>query len=229
MKEFLERNEIYFTTICTFFLSIMAIIVSWISINISGKQYDMDYFEKNPDFQIQEVFYRNPETQFVTDSKLIFTKISGKAKNIHIDIITLVDFKLTKRDNQSLNRTFKLDNYYYMNFLSGKNTDTIQVSAGNMNNSLFIDFQRAIEKQLEEKYQLAFCHLKTYVQISFLNFENKKKNEYYEVKSYTGEIIKDTTSVNEYFEVKSETSRQLERIDLNEVDKMDIPKLIKSI
>ena len=229
MKEFLKRNEIYFTTISSFFLSVMALIVSWISISVSKKQYEMDYFEKSPDFQIQEVFFRNPDTQFVTESKLIFSKVSGKAKNIHIEIITLVDFEIMNRSNEITNKFFKLDNYYNLHALSGKSTDTIQVSTGKENNFLFIDFQKNIERQLKEKYQYAFCDLKTYVKISFLNFENKKKNEYFEISSYTGKIVNDTTSVNKYFDFKSEINNSLKRINLNKVDDMDLQKIVKSI
>jgi len=229
MKKFLKRNEIYFTTICTVFLSAMAIIVSWKSIEVSKKQYEMEYFEKSPDFQIQEVYYTDPKTQFVTESKLIFTKISGKAKNIDIDIVNHVVFELTNQGNETKNKTFRLDNYYNLNFLSGKNTDTIQVSEGKKNHSLFVDFQRNIEKQLEVKYLYAFCNLKTYAKISFLNFENKKKNEYYEVKFLTGEIIKDTNAVYKYFDIKSEYNLNLKRISLNEITEMNLPKLIKSL
>ncbi|GIQ57971.1 hypothetical protein Flavo103_11070 [Flavobacterium collinsii] len=229
MKKFLKRNEIYFTTISSFFLSGMAIIVSWISIDVSKKQYELDYFEKSPDFQIQEVFYTNPKTQFVTDSKLIFTKVSGKAKNIHIDIITLVDLELTNRGNESVNKIFKLDNYYNLNFLSGRITDTIQMSTGKENHSMFVDFQRNIENRLEEKYQYAFCDLKTYVKMSFLNFENKKKNEYYQINSFTGEIMNDTIVVSKYFDLKSEINHSLKRINLNKIDEMDLSKLVKSI
>ena len=84
MKKFLKKNEIFFTTICAFLLSIMAIIVSWKSFEISEKQYQMDYFEKSPDFQIQQTYTRDLKTNYVYQSQLIISKLSGKAKNINI-------------------------------------------------------------------------------------------------------------------------------------------------
>lgn len=80
MRKFLKKNEIFFTTIAALLLSVMAIIVSVKTLEVSKKQYEMDYFEKSPDFQLQEVYLSDKTTGHYYQCELILSKISGKAK-----------------------------------------------------------------------------------------------------------------------------------------------------
>lgn len=228
LKNFLTSNEIYFTTICSLFLSIMAIIISVVSFNISEKQYEMEYYEKSPDFQIQEVYYKNPETKMVTDSKLVFTKLSGKAKNVHIEVANFAEIEVTDHLNREKKELFKLDGYYIFNFLTGKLNDTIQISAGDQNHAAFIKFQSDVEKMLKTNYQYVSCDLKTFAKISYLNFENKHKNEYYEITYLIGEVLNDTVTASNYFNENSSFNYSNKRINLNRSEK-SFENIIKSI
>lgn len=219
MKNFLTNNEIYFKTICSVFLSIMAIIISVISFRITEKQYEMEYYEKSPDFQIQEVYYKNPETKMVTDSKLIFTKISGKAKNVHIEVANFAEIEVLDYSNKQRKELFKIDGYYAFNYLTGTLNDTIQISAGNQNHSAFINFQSNVEKMLKTNYEFVSCDLKTFAKISYLNFENKHKNEYYEVTFLIGEVLKDTINANKYFDENSNFNNSAKRVNLDRFEK----------
>ena len=228
MKKFLKKNEIFFTTICAFLLSIMAIIVSWKSFEISEKQYQMDYFEKSPDFQIQQTYTRDLKTNYVYQSQLIISKLSGKAKNINIDIACFLNLKLTDYKNNQKTKKFEVYHYYDTTFLSGKNSDTIQESTGYLNHLRYVAFEKAIYTELNKKFQFVDPDLKVYVKISYLSFQNEKKIEYYDVEFLTGNIVNDN-SLQKYFDLEDKSYTCLPEIRLDALENMDIKSFIKKI
>jgi hypothetical protein len=227
--KWLKRNEIYFTTICTIFLSAMAIIVSLISNQVANQQFEMEYFEKQPDFQITKEQLFNDKTQKYEDMNLIISKLSGKAKNIEIETINLLDIEYTNTKNEVKHSHLLIEGYYNTSFLSGKTEGIIQTEAGHKNNTKEIELENYLTEMIENQNQYIYTQLKTYVQIKYLNFQNESKTEYFDASSISGKLINNDT-LNRYFNYKTQPFNSKNTFNLRDIgDKKKMDRVISVI
>ena len=225
----LKRNEVYFTTICAFLLSFMAVFVSVKSNQIADRQQQMDYYEKQPDFQITKQQVYNPKTKFYEDTELIVTKLSGKAKNIGVSTISLLDVRYSNTNGAYKSTRFLLDGYYNTSFLTGHTDGIVQTETGYRNHALEYQLERKIEEFAEREGEYIEIRLNTFVQLSFLNFQNERKLEYFDASSTSGKLITNDT-LSRYFDDKSLLFDWAHRINLNKIDdKKELDKILKVI
>uniref|UniRef100_UPI00261DFD23 hypothetical protein n=1 Tax=Fluviicola sp. TaxID=1917219 RepID=UPI00261DFD23 len=168
-------------------LSIMAIIVSIKSYQISNRQYESDLFDKVPDFEIIQTQIQNPENNLYEEAYLSISKISGKAKNIDIEIATFFDVTYMKDNKQKIFQ-FIVPDYYNTNYKTGKTEGEIQESTGYRNQKQLHIFQKQLDS-LTKKQDIIYGNLKSFVRIKYLNFENKSVSCYYEVNLFGGNYI----------------------------------------
>ena len=229
IKKWLKKNEIYFTTVCTILLSGMAIIVSVISNQVANRQFEMDYFEKQPDFQITKEHIFNEKTQKFEDINLIITKLTGKAKNIEIETITILDIEYTNTKNELKYSHLLIEGYYDASFSSGKTEGIIQTETGYKNNSKEIEFENYLSEMIEDQNQFIYAKLKTYVQIRYLNFQNESKTEYFDASSISGKLINNDT-LNNFFNYKTRPFDSTNTFNLRDIgDKEKMHKAIPLI
>lgn len=122
MKRWLKRNEIYFTTIAALLFSITAAYVSYVANRISKRQAEMDYFDKLPDFQLTRNQVMNKATGKFENAELVVTKLTGKAKNIGVSTVTLMDIGYSNTVGDNKKNTFRIDGFLIQVFLVGKQT-----------------------------------------------------------------------------------------------------------
>jgi hypothetical protein len=225
----LKNNEVYFTTICTILLSGMAVIVSIISYKVSSNQYEMEYFEKQPDFQITKKQILNNKTQKYDDTELIITKLSGKAKNIEVQTINWLEVNYTNKLNESKVVRFLIVGYYDSSFLTGQTDGVIQTEAGYKNNSSAIKLENYIDEIIKNQNQYGYSQLKSYVEIKYLNFENEPKTEYFDASFSSGKLITNDT-LSKYFNQESKLFDFSNTINLREIDNTEkLHKLLSII
>lgn len=207
----------------------MAIFVSIKSNEIATIQQQMDYFEKQPDFQITKKLIYNPKTKFYEDSELIIVKLSGKAKNIGVSTISLLEVEYSNTAGINKRQTFLLSGYYNSSYLSGGTEGLIQTEKGNRNNALEYQLENQIEEMVEGHGEYARMRFQTFVQLSFLNFQNEQKFEYFDASSATGKLI-NNDSLAKYFDEKSVLFDEAHRIELNNIhNKKELAKVLKGI
>lgn len=224
----LKKNEIYFTTVCTLLLSIMAITVSIITIKVAKRQVKMDYFEKQPDFHISKEQLLNKESGYYEDTELIVTKLSGKAKNIEVENINWLEIEYTNTNKTKLSR-FLIEGYYNTTFHSGKTEGIIQSKIGYQNNLKEIELENYIERMVKGQNQYVSMELKSYVQVKYLNFENEAKTEYFDASSISVKLINNDT-LSKYFDSESKVFNPENTISLNKIeDKSKLFKIISKI
>ena len=229
MKRFLQKNEIYFTTIAATLLSIMAIVVSVIACTISYSQYQNDKYDKKPDFQIQKEIRINPLTNYYEDTYLIISKLSGKAKNISINTISFIDVKMNASEKETKHKRFALYNYFETSFISGINEGILQTTTGYKNNLKIIDFTNSLDSILSLNNQtIVNIQTETYVKISFLDFKQKHNTEYFQVDTFQGNIINNIGGEKLFEEHKTLTETE-KTIQLNFINEMDLSKIIKMV
>lgn len=220
----LKKYEVYFTTLCTLLLSMMAIIVSIKSCEISERQYNMEYFEKQPDFHIVTKQVFNKKTKKYDDNILEINKINGKAKNIEISTITFLDISYYYRDQNRFKR-FLIPNYYGTSLLSDDTDGIIETKIGDNNNKYIIDLENALEERLGKQFQYFSPKIHTFVKIRFLNFENKTNIQYFNA-SYNKATLINNDTLSKYFESKLTMFNSKNVIILDSLQKVDLNKII---
>ncbi|MGX5685684.1 hypothetical protein ACWKWW_14070 [Chryseobacterium cucumeris] len=220
IRKYLKKNEIYFTTICTLLLSLMAIIVSIKSCQITDRQNQMDYFEKHPDFQISKEYKFNDKTKKYDENELVIRKLSGKAKNIEIETISFFDISYNTNENITKSKRFLLYHYYDTTYLYGSNEGIIQRETAYKNNSRAINFEKKIDTTLRKRQQYSYSKISTFMKIEYLNFQNEKKIEYYDVSFNNGKLLNSDT-IPKYFQKDNKIFKFENTIDLKDIENMD--------
>lgn len=229
LTKWLKKSEVYFTTICTILLSVMAIFVSIISNQVANRQFEIEYFEKMPDFQITKQQLLNRKNQKFEETQLIITKLSGKAKNIEVDTFTLLEVEYSNTNSETKKSSFLIEGFYNISYLSGKTEGLIQTETGDKNNSREIELESYIEDMITDQNKFLSTKLSTYVQIKYLNFENKLKTEYFDASSISGKLINNDT-LGKYFDPKSKYFNSKNTINLNRIEEKEkLNKIISTI
>lgn len=187
IRKFLKRNQILLNTSSSILLSLMAIIVSVKSCDIADKQYQSDFFDKLPEFEIIQSQVRNPINNNFEETVLNISKTSGKAKNIEIDMATFFNINYTIFNDYN-SFSFIVPDYYNINYNTGKIDGEIQEAKGIKNQKTIYDFQNQLDSLITSNHYIN-SKLTTYVKITYLNFENKKTSNYYEVDFMKGNYI----------------------------------------
>jgi hypothetical protein len=199
VKSFLENNEIYATTVCTVLLGTMAVFVSFSANKISYRQTEMDYFDKLPDFQILNNQIYDSKSKMFNNSTLSINKLSGKAKNIFVTTVSVLEIVYQNTNNKIKTSLYLLEGYYNSSIINDQADKLIQTEVGSDNVKQFIKLDRRIDELIETQNEFVNTQLKTYVCIKYLNFENKQEIEYFDASSTIAKTVDDKT-VKDYFE-----------------------------
>ena len=191
MRKFLKKNEIYFSTLSSLLLGIMAIIVSYNSNRISKEQSKMNYFENSPDFHFSRE-YLTDSTGYANGIDIQLNKSRGKAKNIKVKIECYAHFEIMNQNSHEINRYIHLMDYFESSYNTGKNKGNIKLIRGLNNLKNFSKFEEAIEHELTEKnYTSVFINNLLIAKITYTDFLNEIKEEYYDVSYGEGILLEE--------------------------------------
>ena len=132
-----------------------------------------------------------------------------------MDLVTFLTIEYSKNNTQT-NFSFIVPDYYNISFLSVKNEGEIQESRGNQNQKAIQDYENYLDSLIDED-DVIFTNLKSYVRISYLNFENKRNNNYYEVGLVSGNYI-DSLSGQAKFEEYKKLFKPSTTIEFSKAD-----------
>ncbi|WP_316819095.1 hypothetical protein [Pedobacter nyackensis] len=229
MRNWLKQKEVYFTTVCSVILSLTAIYVSIISYVVADRQMEMDYFEKLPDFQVTRNQIFDEKMKRFETVELVVNKLSGKAKNINIETVTILDVEYSDINPGTKKSRFLVEDYFNTNFLTGKTEGVIQTITGHRNQFKAYELEKKIESRIEIRNQYVSTRWQTYMQITYLNFENKDQVEYFDASSVSGKLIRND-SLARYFDFKHSPIKADQTIHLNDLEEEEkFSKLISKI
>lgn len=190
VKKFLNDNEVFFTTIASVLLSIMAIIISYYTYKIDRRQTDIEYFEKTPDFYISAQVELNPLSNEYDNEQLAIYKYEGKAKNVDTDVKVFLDIKYNDSLEIYKHLRILLNGYYSANFLTGSYAGHILTIKGYNNNLMYVSLIDSIENRLKQKgSKFVSMRKNVVVKIEFINFLNEYVTEYYDASFGDGKLL----------------------------------------
>lgn len=204
LTKILEKNQIWFTTIASVTLSLMAIILSINSNNLSKQQIAIDYANNHPEFQIHKALRSSQENGIIDDLELIITnKNNGTARNLVVSSRMFLDISLIQRSYSNedtiprkkteLKRFFLLDQFN--SILNSNDNKYIIKSPTNIkhvtfvNDSVYIATQEQrvqlysymLNNELLKSNMVAILKREIIIELSYINFMNKDVKEYFRI------------------------------------------------
>ena len=199
IKKLLKKNEIYFRTVTSLLLGLMAVIVAYNSnriakeqTRIAKEQTKINYFENTPDFQLTREYIRD-SIGYVNETQITVHKYGGKAKNISIQIQSYAHFEITDKDDNELIRYVHLYEFFDESHRTGENDGSIRYIRGFNNNRNFAQFARRMDAEITKKgYPYVFIKSLIIAKISYTDFLNEAKEEYYDISFGDGVLLRET-------------------------------------
>jgi len=177
MKEWLERNKIYFETISTSLLAVMAIIVSIASIWISQNQLENDKLLNQPLIKVSnEVFsYAGGDN----DSRFLIVENKGTPiTEFSSRLYTFIKIEANKKPfNKSINRqTIYIPiNDYFGGTISTNNFNGELIKYIGINNyQLLNNIETDFEKKFDKDLPMTFFSLIQFMEVSFKDYKGDK-------------------------------------------------------
>ena len=232
LREWLDKNQVFFSTVAAFLVSIMAVVVSCNSNKLVEKQFQMEYFDKIPQFEIRGMYGELDSSGKATDFILNTYHLSGKYKNLDIDYKTFITVELTDSLQNSFTVHYQLYDYFdWSESLSGPNGLIYRVSSKN-NIANFLKLSDALYKKLTKgkKFEYAEIQNLTIFEVSYLNFLNEYKRDYFQVDHYNGSYIDNKNMyVKDYFEDKSSVKKAKFTMELYGLNESKLDKYVNKI
>lgn len=216
IREFLQRNEIYFTTVSAVSLAVISILLtiqgnrnSKAQTTVAERQEKMEYFSNLPTFQIDQKWFWNNDTTQIIKLNLEVSKLEGNAKNIFVTTLSLlnVEYKFPKSEN--IKDTLQIEDYFLFIEHTGQLEGKICTIKGILNNiqslSFFKHNLRACFARDSAEY--ANMEVATYVAISYTNFINETIINFYKLSPIGGSLLCDEFSVQKVSKLFNERNK----------------------
>ncbi|MCK8481543.1 hypothetical protein [Psychroserpens algicola] len=196
-KTFLKENEIYFTTLATVFLSMMAIILSINSYYQTKRQVTIDLADKLPNFNVYSETRIDSTTGDILNTDIIIEKIDGIAKNMNAEIVSILEtsvdtiidvfingtkinkteYENSKYENKIFHRYNEFSQYDKHNdrIVISHSDDSFENQAKTCYNLMIKRFERNRLKLNYKRYEL--------IKVNYVNFLNEETTNYYLIES----------------------------------------------
>jgi hypothetical protein len=179
MKQFLERNKIYFEIFASLLFGSAALFVSLASYHISNQQLALNSQAQQPHFSVQTTYIRDQATGKDDDTQLFVSSISGFAYNLHCQVYSFLDvgmFTGGKRKDSLI----PVIGYYPVSQHTGSSVGTLYVFSGNHNNEHLLGLADSLKKeQLPPGQTLVEVKLMNLVVIDYLDVTNVSHKAYF--------------------------------------------------
>src|ERR1051325_1993928 len=146
MKQFLERNKIYFEVFASLLFGAAALFVSLASYHISNQQLALNSQASQPHFSVQTTYIRNDATGKDDDTQLFVSSFSGFAYNLHCQVYSFLDVGLFT-DGKRKDTLIPVIGYYPVSQHTGASVGTLFVFSGNHNNEHFVGLAASLRKE----------------------------------------------------------------------------------
>lgn len=225
LREKLKENEIFFSTIATLLLSLMAVVVTINSNKLLYNQIEVERMVNQPDFYISREYKLNEETSSFDEVELYIKKLSGVAKNIKVTNTALLEIKFADSLQKSFETTFELQSMYDQSF-SGYNGESniITKLSGYRNNTRLSNFRKSFELKMKDfGYDYVSTKPKIFIKIIYQDFSGQFKEEFYESNNRDG--IKLYENYDEQMKMKGSSLQ----IYLDDIQQMNIGEITNRI
>jgi len=216
IREFLKRNEIYFTTVSAVSLAVISILLtiqenrnSKTQTAVAERQEKMEYFSNLPTFQIDQKWFWNNDTTQILKLNLEVSKLEGNAKNIFVTTLSLLNFEYKFPKSENIKDTLQIEDYFLLIEHTGKLEGKICTIKGILNNIQSLSFFKHNLRTCFAKDSAEYANLEveTYVEISYTNFINETIINFYKLSPIGASLLCDESSVQKVSKLFNERNK----------------------
>ncbi|WP_196389805.1 hypothetical protein [Vibrio cidicii] len=220
MKNWLERNKIYFETIAPVLLSVSAVFVSISSYLLTQKQVELSSLEAQPHFYLKEAYLYDEALKRAYETELRIYNSGADISNFKKNLNSIIEVEFYTPAGK-LTGYVPLYGYYNGTYSSSDPSGELALIKGHLNNNKYHEVYFAVQSsEFRDKYGTIFLSLKHGVDISYTNKLGEQQNAYF--------IDNKPVPQSEYEAFMSNFSHN-KAIDLSELTAETIAKTVESI
>lgn len=176
MRAFLEKNKIYFETITPSIISIIALVISLSSLNMTKRQIEISTSDAQPHFYIKEYYLYDSDLKLAYEKELKIYNSGADVTNYEDTLHTLASIEFhSEKGKETID--IPLNGYYGGSSKTQDSKGEMTKYIGPNNNILFSRINDGISSvTFREKYGFASISLNHAVRISY---KSKLSNEGY--------------------------------------------------
>lgn len=195
MRGWLRRNHIYFQTIATTLLSLMAVAVGisqvWVAriqTEIAREQTKLQKAELAPKFAIKEVYVKNPESGVYDNTWLEVSNFGSAVTGVNASVAVFIDVRLRLQDGTRIDHSLPLMGYYISRVPTGNSQGPLIRFEGISNNHAYAEVHRALLDACETDDRIVFSMvgLRKYVEIAYQDISGLPSYAYFIENSNVG-------------------------------------------
>ncbi len=182
MKEWLQKNKIYFETIAATLLSIMAIIVTISSNRISELSKEISYRNALPNFEIITIYDRWNSNKITQLEKKVVYHTSGKYKNLNTKLISFYDIVFQDSAGRTYNIQFPFKDNIYIHYPGEREEKVVKEILGIYSPAKFDTLINMLEKAFTTiNCNMGMSHMVSFLKLEYIDLIDNKIIDYYDV------------------------------------------------
>lgn len=195
LRRRLQRNKVFFETLASITLTIMAVLVSWHATRIAALQTELTKLEKQPIFRFDVVLQFDPATQVYARDRLVVSNIGTPVREFDCRVYTFFKAEYGRRGQPLKTALIPLHGYYSASGVSKNLTGELQefvapdVPEGN--NSRAANLIRGFGRRGDQHDAFAFLDVLRYVRVRYKDIWGEWHDDLYLVGSFTSSKLED--------------------------------------
>ncbi len=179
MKDWLERNKIYFETLAPVLISIAALFVSVSSYLLTEKQLQIASLDAEPNIYLKEVYLYDPTLKRAYEQELRIFNSGESISNFDASLHTIVEVEFyTPQGKQTA--YVPLYGYYHGWYSTDEPTGELTLVKGHLNNERFFDVIWSLkDPKFIEEHGTVFLRLRHSVEVTYSNKLGEKGQKYF--------------------------------------------------
>lgn len=169
MRNWLEKNKIYFETFAPLLVGVAAIVVALASYNLADRQLQLSAIDTEPNFYLKEVYLYDPIVKRAYETELRIYNSGADISNFKEQINSFVEVEHYNEAGKVIDY-ISIIGYYRVKHYSSDPVGELSLAKGEKNNdkyyNTYFDFQKL---NSNEKNDDVFLDLKHAIKISYTN------------------------------------------------------------
>lgn len=198
MKDFLEKNKIYFELTSSIMFGLAALFISLASYNISKEQLNTSKLNNNPHFYIETELHKDEKTKMYTDRIQKIYNAGAPVYNLNINKYEFIEVKYFGEQQKTI--FVPVNGYYPSQFPTHSPTGLLSTFMGYNNNSIMGElYNLSLEytKKSDDYFEL---HFKNIVSISYMGRDEEQNTVYFLDRSRVSkDIVEGMINIHENF------------------------------
>lgn len=225
LRLWLRHNKIFFETIATFLVSIMAFYVSWQTYKISEQNTKLASIQAMPFIEVIRTQRYDDSEKMYTDNFLeIYNRNNGMIRDLTCNTAVFLDIEKTDKNQNNNKIEIPLNGYYFLYQSTAQAQGLIMVVTAKNNNKDYYKFRNQLMEYAKSNNILAYPELREYVKITYKDILGGDHTNYFDLSKNSHGVLMNNGDGEKVF--RDYKNGQLKAKELSSLSLDDIPNLV---